>query len=131
MTPRGTVLVLIPLIAGLAGPVTACTVTTEGGSPSSTKPPAVTITVPGAKPSPRPSGTTAVLPNVVGMNHQTAQDTMQAHGFWRLREEDATGQHRLLILDRNWVVVSQQPRGGSRVPLDTSVLLRSKKRTDP
>jgi hypothetical protein len=47
------------------------------------------------------------VPNVVGVNHHLAQDTMQAAGFYNLTGEDATGQGRLLISDRNWVVVSQ------------------------
>ncbi|MEV5966099.1 PASTA domain-containing protein [Kribbella sp. NPDC051952] len=67
------------------------------------------------------------MPNVVGMNHQLAQDTMQAAGFYFLTEEDATGQGRLLINDRNWVVVTQDPKAGTRAPADTKILLRSKK----
>jgi hypothetical protein len=64
---------------------------------------------------------------VVGLNHQLAQDTMQAAGFYYLTEEDATGQGRLLINDRNWVVVSQSPPGGTTASLDSKILLRSKK----
>ncbi|MEU4605531.1 PASTA domain-containing protein [Kribbella sp. NPDC023972] len=67
------------------------------------------------------------MPNVVGVNHQLAQDTVQAAGFYNLTEEDATGQGRLLISDRNWVVVSQQPKGGTRTAADTTIILRSKK----
>lgn len=52
---------------------------------------------------------------------------MQAAGFYFLTEEDATGQGRLLINDRNWVVVTQDPKGGTRAPADTKILLRSKK----
>lgn len=52
---------------------------------------------------------------------------MQAAGFYYLTEEDATGQGRLLINDRNWVVVSQQPAGGTRAAPDTKIVLRSKK----
>src|SRR4051812_33972310 len=47
------------------------------------------------------------VPNVVGQNHQTAQDYLQSKGFFRLAEEDATGQRRLLIWNRNWQVVRQ------------------------
>ncbi len=68
-----------------------------------------------------------MVPNVVGVNHQLAQDTMQAAGFFHLAEEDATGKGRLLINDRNWVVVSQVPAGGTRTLLTTKILLRSKK----
>jgi hypothetical protein len=52
---------------------------------------------------------------------------MQAAGFYVLTEEDATGQGRLLINDRNWVVVSQDPAAGTTVPLTTKILLKSKK----
>jgi beta-lactam-binding protein with PASTA domain len=92
------------------------------------KPPEVNVTI-GTDPT--NATKTAAVPDVVGENHQVAQDTMQAAGFFKLLEEDATGQHRMLINDRNWVVVSQQPKAGSRVPLDTTVTLRSKKATDP
>lgn len=67
------------------------------------------------------------VPNVVGKNHQIAQDTMQAAGFYNLSEEDATGQGRMLIMDRNWVVVSQSPSGGTKAAEDTKIVLRSKK----
>jgi beta-lactam-binding protein with PASTA domain len=67
------------------------------------------------------------VPNVVGMNHQAAQDTMQSVGLYNLAEEDATGQGRVLLYDRGWQVVSQSPAPGSVVPRDTTVTLRSKK----
>jgi hypothetical protein len=52
---------------------------------------------------------------------------MQAAGFYNLTEEDASGLGRLLISDRNWIVVSQQPKAGTRGPADTTIILRSKK----
>lgn len=67
------------------------------------------------------------VPNVVGKDHQLAQDTMQAAGLYNLAEEDATGQGRMLIVDRNWTVVSQSPSAGSKVSEDTTIVLRSKK----
>ncbi|SDN25623.1 PASTA domain-containing protein [Allokutzneria albata] len=70
------------------------------------------------------------VPNVVGMEHQKAQDTMQAAGLRNLAEEDATGRKRLLINDRNWVVVTQEPAAGAVVPKTTKVLLKSKKKDD-
>lgn len=85
-----------------------------------------------AAPSPEPSSVPAKpqmvrVPNVVGKNHQLAQDLMQAEGLYNLREKDATGANRMLILDRNWVVVSQSPKAGLRVPADTVVTLASRK----
>lgn len=67
------------------------------------------------------------VPNVVGHNHQEAQNEMQAHGLFFLAEEDATGQNRLLLWDRNWVVVRQTPSAGTVVKSDTTITLYSKK----
>jgi hypothetical protein len=106
-----------------AAPTTTVTATTTV-TQTATAPPSSTSTQPSAA---RPSAQTGVVPNVVGLNHQLAQDTMQAAGFYFLTEEDATGQGRLLINDRNWVVVSQQPAGGTKAPPDTKIVLRSKK----
>jgi hypothetical protein len=67
------------------------------------------------------------VPNVRGKDLQLAQDTMQASGLYNLSEEDATGQGRLMLYDRNWTVVEQSPPAGSRVNEDTTVVLRAKK----
>ena len=67
------------------------------------------------------------VPDVVGMDHQLAQDTMQAAGLYNLTEEDATGQDRMLIWDRNWTVVEQDPSAGAMVGEDQTIILSSKK----
>jgi hypothetical protein len=77
-----------------------------------------------------PSGKITV-PDEVGKQHQAAQDDLQAHGLYVLAEEDATGQHRFLINDRNWKVVSQSPAAGTKVSEDATITLKSKKYTDP
>jgi ABC-type glycerol-3-phosphate transport system substrate-binding protein len=56
---------------------------------------------------------TAELPDLVGMNHQAAQDAAQAAGFFNLRERDGSGQDRMLLWDRNWKVCAQEPAPGS------------------
>lgn len=61
------------------------------------------------------------------MNHQLAQDTLQAAGCYALREEDATGADRLLINDRGWEVVKQDPKAGSKVDPSSTITLSSKK----
>lgn len=71
------------------------------------------------------------VPNEAGKQHQAAQDDLQAHGLFNLAEEDATGQDRLLLVDRNWKVVSQSPAAGTKVPEDAAITLSSKKYTDP
>jgi hypothetical protein len=70
---------------------------------------------------------TISVPNVVGLDHQLAQDTMQSIGLYDLSEEDATGAGRMLLWDRNWTVVSQDPPPGTMVSPDHTITLRSKK----
>jgi hypothetical protein len=70
------------------------------------------------------------LPNVVGMNHQAAQDRLQAAGFYMLAERDCTGRGRALLWDRNWKVRRQSPRGGRRVSTERTITLCSVKYTD-
>lgn len=82
---------------------------------------------PSKPPTPHGTARSAVVPAVVGLNHQLAQDTMQAAGFFYLTEVDATGKGRLLVNDRNWVVVTQSPVAGATAALDTKIVLSSKK----
>lgn len=65
------------------------------------------------------------LPNVVGLDLQLAQDTLQAAGFYGLTSHDAKGLNRQQILDRSWTVVDQSPKPGAIVPLDQVVDLGS------
>ncbi|OUC91074.1 hypothetical protein CA984_35120 [Streptosporangium minutum] len=64
---------------------------------------------------------------MVGMNLQEGQDTMQAAGFYALDDQDSTGQGRLQIYDRNWVITKQDPAAGRKVATDTPVTLYAKK----
>ena len=52
---------------------------------------------------------------------------MQAAGLYNLAEEDATGQGRMLLVDRNWTVVHQTPAAGACVAEDQVITLASKK----
>ncbi|MEX2458253.1 MAG: PASTA domain-containing protein [Actinomycetota bacterium] len=83
----------------------------------------------GAGPPVDPGGdaAVAVIPNVVGMDLQAAQDTLQAAGFYNLRSHDATGQNRFQVADRNWVVVSQTPQPGLQTSTDVLIDLGAKK----
>jgi PASTA domain len=111
-------------------PTVTETVTRTPTAPATTATPDLSGT---PRTGPRNGGrpTQGVIPDVVGMNHQAAQDAMQAAGYYSLLEEDATGQDRLLLIDRNWLVVEQEPKPGTRAEADTAVVLRSKKYTDP
>lgn len=109
-----------------------------GGEQESAAPETVTVERT-AEPTPAPteeappaeeeaaSGGSITVPDVVGEDHQLAQDTMQAAGLYNLAEEDATGQGRAMLLDRNWEVVSQSPKAGTKVAEDRTITLRAKK----
>ncbi|WP_234439997.1 hypothetical protein [Streptomyces bicolor] len=69
-----------------------------------------------------PESETASLPDLVGLDLQAAQDEAQAAGFFVLDDQDASGQNRLQVFDRNWTVCSQEPEAGA-YPTDTKVIL--------
>jgi ABC-type phosphonate transport system ATPase subunit len=73
---------------------------------------------------------TTRVPNEVGRNHQKAQDDLQAHGFYNLREKDCSGRDRMLLFDRNWKVVRQSPHAGTRVSTRHAITLCSVKYSD-
>jgi beta-lactam-binding protein with PASTA domain len=70
------------------------------------------------------------VPDVSGMNHQDAQNTMQKAGLYNLREVDGTGQGRALLVDRNWVQTGQDPAAGTEVPPDSVITLTAVKITE-
>ncbi|MFJ2839734.1 MULTISPECIES: calcium-binding protein [unclassified Nocardia] len=74
-------------------------------------------TAPAAAPAPA-----ALMPAVVCMNLQAAQDTIQAAGVFFSRSEDASGRGRAQVMDRNWVVVAQEPAPGTPVGEAQAVL---------
>ena len=80
-------------------------ITTTLAPPPTTVPPTTLATLDTApRPAVAPAPTTGTVPNVVGIDLQLAQDTLQAAGFYALRSHDATGQGRFQVLDRNWTV---------------------------
>ena len=116
-------------VAAVVGAVAAVGLAAGGGAGPATAGAAegtFTVTM-GDRPSPPRGVRKLIVPNVVGLDHQLAQDTMQARGFWRLTEQDATGEDRMLLWDRNWTVVDQWPLPGARVHRDQTVVLSSVK----
>jgi hypothetical protein len=74
-----------------------------------------------------PSTKAGVVPHVVCMNLQDAQDSMQAAGFFNLGSADGSGQGRMQILDRDWVVIKQSARAGTKPGLTARIVLTSVK----
>ena len=62
------------------------------------------------------------MPDVICMNLQAAQDEIQDHGVFFSRSVDATGKGRRQILDRNWIVVDQDPKAGDKIGEGDAVL---------
>ena len=73
------------------------------------------------------SATEIVMPDVVGMNLQDAQDLLQSMGSYFMDQEDASGDDRLQIDDSNWNVCKQDPEPGETLSLVDVVTLASVK----
>jgi hypothetical protein len=65
---------------------------------------------------------TVLMPDVVCVDLQFAQDTIQTAGVWLSRSVDATGQGRMQVMDRNWTVVGQEPAAGTPIGEGEAVL---------
>jgi exonuclease VII large subunit len=125
-----TVAVILTATTSLAACGTSSTVTSAPSSELTASDPSQSQEPQATKAANSPADSASAerrLPNVVGMNLQAAQDKMQAAGFWFLDDQDSTGQHRLQIFDRNWVVTRQVPAAGQKVPVETKVVLWAKK----
>jgi PASTA domain len=68
-----------------------------------------------------------IMPNLVGMNLQFAQDLLQSKGSYLIDQEDFKGLGRFQLIDSNWKVCSQSPSAGKRVLASSVVTLSSVK----
>jgi hypothetical protein len=82
-----------------------------------------------AKPKPKATKAveTFVMPRVVGLNLQKAQNLLQMMGSYFMDQTDASGMGRFQLLDSKWHVCAQNPPPGRTVPLSTIVTLASVK----
>lgn len=118
MRTRTTTVALAALAAALLT-LTAC----EGTEDTSTSKPDKAATDTGSQQQDADTGAeTAELPDLTGQDLQAAQDAAQEAGFYALDDQDASGQDRLQVMDRNWTVCSQEPEAGTH-PTDTLVTL--------
>jgi len=75
--------------------------------------------------------TNGVVPNVVCMNLQDAQDLLQAAGFVNLSSIDGNGQDRMQVLDRSWLVTKQSIAAGTHLDPSTRIALTVVKYGEP
>ena len=116
-----------------AAPVVTVTQTTTATPESSAPAPALAASTPApvnSPPAQTSAAVTVVVPNGVGKDYQTAQDLWRAAGLHVAPATDATGANRLPIIDSNWVVLAQDLKAGSKVPIDSFITATVKKYTD-
>jgi hypothetical protein len=70
------------------------------------------------------------VPNGVGLDYQSAQDLWRAAGLHVAPAIDATGAHRLPVIDSNWVVLSQDLKAGKKVAAGSLITAKVKKYSD-
>ncbi|ATY10200.1 hypothetical protein CU254_06795 [Amycolatopsis sp. AA4] len=100
---------------------TTTTISTETVTAVESATATVSVPVSAAQPA------TIKVPDVSGMNHQDAQDAMQAAGLYNLREVDSSGKKRMMIIDRNWCQTGQDPKPGTVVAAGAVITLYADK----
>ena len=63
-----------------------------------------------------------LMPNVICLTLQKAQDLIQDQGVFLSRSEDATGQNRNQLVDSNWIVIEQNLKPGEQFSEGDAVL---------
>jgi hypothetical protein len=79
-------------------------------------------TVPPTTPPAPPAAVSALMPDVVCLDLQSAQNAIQGVGVFFSRSVDATGNGRMQINDSNWLVVAQDPLPGTPIGEGDAVL---------
>lgn len=90
-------------------PTTAAPPTTQAPPPTAVA--TTTIAAPATTPPPTVN---FVMPSLVGIDLQTAQDKIQEHGVFYSVSHDLLGS-RNQVLDSNWQVCNQTPPAGTRI----------------
>ena len=63
-----------------------------------------------------------LMPDVVCMNLQEAQDEIQDRGVFLSRSQDLSGEDRSQLIDSNWIVLEQSPAPGTPIDEGDAVL---------
>jgi hypothetical protein len=108
-------------------------VTAQTPAPGTNVPPATRITLHLRKPSDGQESSTVdgvVVPDVVCKDLHAARDALESAGYSEVDSVDGNG-HRMQIIDRNWIVVEQSARPGSRPSPQTRIVLTVVKYGEP
>jgi hypothetical protein len=115
----GAVIACVLVLTVACGGASTATVTATS-APTEQQPTAAApeTTAPAAEPTaaatPKDEVITFTMPNLVGKDLQTAQDTVQTHGVFYSVSHDLLGS-RMQVLDSNWIVCDETPRAGTTV----------------
>lgn len=109
-----------------AAPETVTATATPDAPVESTPAPSETSAEP-EEPAESAVAETFVMPKVTGLVLQDAQDLLQTLGSYLMDQQDASGLERLQIDDSNWKVCAQSPKAGSKMPIETIVVLKAVK----
>jgi len=75
--------------------------------------------------------TPGVMPDVVCKDLHDAKDLLKQAGFDQVKSQDATGKGRIQVLTRNWVVVTQSIKAGTRPGAAAAIMLSVVKVDEP
>ncbi|MEU8819728.1 hypothetical protein [Actinoplanes sp. NPDC048796] len=92
--------------------------------------PATTKAVPTKAATTKAAPAKVKVPKGVGLDYQSAQDLWRAAGLVVAPAKDATGAHRLPVIDANWVVLGQDLTPGSTVESGSLITATVKKYSD-
>jgi hypothetical protein len=68
-----------------------------------------------------------VMPRVVGMNLQFAQDLLSRQGNYSSEPQDSSGESRFIIIESNWKVCKQSVAAGKRISMLHPIILNAVK----
>ena len=128
LPPRSTTGPATTTTAPASTVTTAAETTTSSAAPTTAPPttPAPTTTTTEAPPERNLLGgddpEDRLMPDLVCFDLQAAQDEIQDRGVFFSRSEDASGDGRRQLWDRNWVVVDQDPAPGTPIGERDAVL---------
>jgi hypothetical protein len=112
---RVAVIGAIAVVALAAVGGVAATLSSEPSSEADAEAPAPPPTSEQDAATDEPTEGEGLMPDVVCMNLQDAQDTIQTKGVFFSRSRDATGEGRRQLIDSNWQVVAQTPAPGTPI----------------
>jgi hypothetical protein len=106
----------VTVAATTVSPATVVESRVQASTTAPVAPPATVVVTETAPASADPTRESpAIMPDVVCQNLQDAQDEIERAGEFFSRTDEASGQGRAQLIDRNAVVVAQTPAPGSPV----------------